>query len=104
MPITDMLVDSTANNELMSFMDGFFGCNKIVMPEGDISKTTFRCPGSIGTFEWSVMSFSLKNASVTYQRAMNVIFHDMQGHHVEEVYTLMILWLNLKESVSIWTI
>ena len=23
MPITDMLVDSTANNELLSFMDGF---------------------------------------------------------------------------------
>ena len=27
MPITDMLVDSTANNELLSFMDDFFGYN-----------------------------------------------------------------------------
>ena len=27
MPIADMLVDSTVNNELLSFMDGFFGYN-----------------------------------------------------------------------------
>ena len=29
------------------------------------------------------MPFGLKNASATYQRAMNAIFHDMLGHHIE---------------------
>ena len=29
------------------------------------------------------MLFSLKNAGAIYQRAMNVIFHDMLGHHME---------------------
>ena len=29
------------------------------------------------------MPFSLKNAGTTYQRAMNAIFHDMLGHHME---------------------
>ena len=29
------------------------------------------------------MPFGLKNASTTYQRAMNAIFHDMLGHHME---------------------
>ena len=29
------------------------------------------------------MSFSLKNIGATYQRAMNAIFHDMLGHHME---------------------
>ena len=29
------------------------------------------------------MPFSLKNIGGTYQRAMNVIFHDMKGHHME---------------------
>ena len=29
------------------------------------------------------MLFSLKNAGATYQRAMNAIFHDMLGHHME---------------------
>ena len=61
MPIADMLVDSTANNELLSFMDGFFSYNQILIAVEDISKTAFRCPGSIGTFAWLVMPFSLKS-------------------------------------------
>ena len=82
-PIVDLLVDSTANNELLSFMDGFSGYNHILIALEDIPKTAFRCPGSIGTFEWSVMPFGLKNSSSTYQGAMNSIFHDMLGHHME---------------------
>ena len=29
------------------------------------------------------MPFGLKNAGETYQRAMNAIFHDMLGHHMD---------------------
>ena len=82
MPIADMLVDSASNNELLSFMDGFSGYNKILITVEDIPKTAFICPDSIGTFEWLVMPFSLKNAGTTYQRAMNAIFHDMLGYHM----------------------
>ena len=82
MPIADMLVDSTANNELLFFMDGFFGYNQILIVD-DISKIVFRCLASLGTFEWLVMLFDLKNVGVTYQRAMNVIFHDMLDHHMK---------------------
>ena len=83
MPIDDMLVDSTANNELLSFIDSFFGYNQILIVVDDKSKTAFKCLGSLGTFEWLVMPFGLKNASVTYQRVRNAIFHDMLGHHME---------------------
>ena len=83
MHIIDTLVDSAAKNELFSFMDGFFGYNQILIVVDDISKTTFRCLGSLGTFEWLVMPFGLKNAGATYQRAMNAIFHDILGHHME---------------------
>ena len=83
MPMENMLVDSIANNELLSFMDGFSGYNQILIIVEDILKTSFRCPGSIGTFEWLVTPFGLKNAGATYQRAMNAIFHDMLGHHME---------------------
>ena len=57
--------------------------NQILITFDDISKTTFKCPGSLEKFEWLVMPFDLNNASVTYQRAMNAIFHDMLGHHIE---------------------
>ena len=56
---------------------------QILITIDDISKTAFRCPGSLRTFEWLVMPFGLKNADTTYQRAINVIFHDMLGHHME---------------------
>ena len=39
-------------------------------------KIAFRSPGAIGTYEWVVMPFSLKNVGATYQRAMNSIFND----------------------------
>jgi hypothetical protein len=53
--------------------------------KGDTSKTAFRCPGFVGLFEWVVMTFGLKNAGATYQRAMNLIFHDLIGI-ILEVY------------------
>ena len=83
MPIANMLIDSTANNKLLSFMDGFSRYNQILINVDDISKTAFRYPGSLGMFEWLVTPFGLKNAGATYQRVMNAIFHDMLGHHME---------------------
>ena len=53
------------------------------MAEEDIAKTTFRCPGAIGLFEWVVINFGLKNAGATYQRAINYIFYKLIGKIVE---------------------
>ena len=39
----------------------------------------FICPGFVRHFEWVVMSFGLKNAGTSYQRDMNLIFHDLLG-------------------------
>jgi hypothetical protein len=47
------------------------------MAEEHISKMTFMCPSFIGLFKWVVMTFFLKNAGATYQRAMSLIFHDL---------------------------
>ncbi|OMO95998.1 reverse transcriptase [Corchorus capsularis] len=83
MPVVDLLVDRTTQHKILSFMDGHSGYNQIYIAEEDVQKTAFRCPGVIGTFEWVVMSFGLKNAGATYQRAMNAIFHDMIGKFME---------------------
>ncbi|XP_050902196.1 uncharacterized protein LOC127112046 [Lathyrus oleraceus] len=76
MPVAEMLVDSVAGYEYLSMLDRYSGYNQIFIAKEDVSKTAFRCPGTIGTYEWIIMPFGLKNAGVTYQRAMNSIFHD----------------------------
>jgi hypothetical protein len=83
MPIADFLVNAASGHRIFSFLDGNAGYNQICMADEDISKTTFICPGFVGLFEWVVMTFGLKNASATYQRAMNLIFHDLLGIIVE---------------------
>ena len=83
MPVADQLVDATSGHKILSFMDGNAGYNQIFMAEEDIHKTAFRCPGAISLFEWVVMTFGLKSAGATYQRAMNYIYHDLIGWLVE---------------------
>jgi hypothetical protein len=75
----DTLSDRASGNKVISFLDNNAGYNKIFMAKEDMSKTAFRCPGFVGLFEWVVMTFGLKNAGATYQKAMNLIFHDLLG-------------------------
>jgi hypothetical protein len=56
---------------------------KSFLDEENISKKAFMCPRFVGLFEWIVMTFGLKNAGATYQRAMKLIFHDLLGIIVE---------------------
>ncbi|GKV05136.1 hypothetical protein SLEP1_g17178 [Rubroshorea leprosula] len=83
MPIADLLVDGVASHKILSFMDGHSGYNQNFIADVDVPKIAFRCPGAVGTFEWVVMPFGLKNVGATYQRAMNAIFHDMIGKFME---------------------
>jgi len=81
LPYVDVLVDSTANFALFSFMDRFSGYNQIKMALKDMEKTTFVTLW--GMFCYQMMSFGLKNAGATYQRAMVALFHDMIHKEVE---------------------
>ena len=64
LPHIDMLVDSTAGHPMLSFMDGFFKYNQILMAPEDIEKTSFITEW--GTYCYRVMPFGLKNAGATY--------------------------------------
>ena len=81
LPYIDILIDNMANFALFSFMDGFSGYNQIKMAPEDMEKTTFVTLW--GTFYYKVMSFGLKNAGATYQRAMVALFHDMMHKEIE---------------------
>ena len=68
MPVAEMLVDSDAGFEYPSMLDGYFCYNQIFIVDEDMPKTAFRCPEALGTYEWVVMSFGLKNVRATDQR------------------------------------
>ena len=72
LPWVEVLVDSTAQHQLLSFMDAFSGYNQIKMDEVDQEKTSFIT--SQGLLYYKVISFGLKNVSATYQRLMNKMF------------------------------
>lgn len=59
------------------------GYNQIYIAEEEVHKTSFKWPKSIGTFEWVVMPFDLKNTGAKYQRAMNAIFRYIIYHFME---------------------
>jgi hypothetical protein len=83
MPVAEMLINAAAGHKILSFMDGNAGYNQIFIALEDINKTAFRVPGAVGLFEYVVMTFGLKNAGATYQRATNYIFHELIGKLME---------------------
>lgn len=76
MPVTEMFVDSKVGHEYLSMLYGYYRYNQIVITDDDVPKTTLRCPCALGTFKWVIMPFGFKNVGTTYQREMNLIFHD----------------------------
>ena len=69
LPRIDLIVDTTAGHELLSFMDAFSSYNQISMDLDDQEKTSF-ITGQ-GTYCYRVMLFGLKNSRVTYRRLVN---------------------------------
>ena len=76
---------------------GKYSYNQIYIAKEDVSKTAFRCPGALGTYEWIIMPFGLKNAGATYQRAMNKIFHDFIGKFTKTYIDNVVIKLDAKE-------
>jgi hypothetical protein len=83
MPVAETLINVTADNKILSYMDCNADYNLIFMTPEDIHKTAFRVPGVVGLFKYVVMTIGLKNAGATYQRAMNYIYHDLISKLVE---------------------
>ena len=81
LPRIDLIVDATADHELLSFMDAFSGYNQISIDPDDQEKTSFVTVQ--GTYCYRVMPFGLKNAGATYQRLVNRMFQKHIGTTME---------------------
>jgi len=64
LPSIDCLVDGTAGNKVLSFLDAFSGNNQISMYDRDVGKTAFITEAS--NYCYQVMPFGLKNGGATY--------------------------------------
>ena len=95
LPQVDVLVDSTARHQLLSFMDAFSGYNQIRMHEDDQEKTSFVI--SQGFFCYRVMPFGLKNAGATYQRLINRMFSPQIGRNVQVYVDDMLVKSRMEE-------
>jgi hypothetical protein len=72
LPRIDQVIDSTAGCDLLCFLDCYFGYHQIAIKEEDQEKTAFITP--FGAYCYTTMSFGLKNAGATYQRAIQACF------------------------------
>ncbi|GJU16658.1 putative nucleotidyltransferase, ribonuclease H [Tanacetum coccineum] len=81
LPFINQMLERLSGNEYYCFLDGFSGYFQILLAQEDQEKTTFTCP--YGTYAYRRMPFRLCNASVTFQRCMTAIFHDMCNDFME---------------------
>ena len=70
----EAMLQHATRSELMSMMDGFSGYNEVLVKEEEQFKKTFTTPW--GTYVYVRMPFGLINAGATFQRAMDVAFHE----------------------------
>jgi hypothetical protein len=68
LPRIDQIVDSTIGSAQLSFLHCYSGYLQIALKKEDQSKTSFIT--LFGAYCYKTMSFGLKNAGATYQRAI----------------------------------
>jgi hypothetical protein len=81
LPRIDQVIDSTAGCDLLCFLDCYSGYHQIAIKEEEQEKTVFITP--FGAYCYTTMSFGLKNASATNQRAIQACFKRQLNKNVE---------------------
>jgi hypothetical protein len=72
LPRIEEVIDSTTGRDLLFFLDCYSGYHQVSTKEEYQEKTAFITP--FGTYYYTTMSFGLKNADATYQRAIQAYF------------------------------
>jgi hypothetical protein len=81
LPQIDQVIDSTMGCDLLCFLNCYSGYHQIAIKEEVQEKTAFITP--FGVYCYMTMSFGLKNAGATYQRAIQTCFKKQLNKNVE---------------------
>jgi hypothetical protein len=81
LPHIDQVIDSTVGCVLLSFLNYYSEYHQIALKDKDQIKTAFITP--FGAYAYITMSFGLKNAGATYQRAIQLCHADQLHRNVE---------------------
>ena len=73
----DQIVNSTAECDLLCFLDAFSGYHQIKMAVEDVEKMAFQTP--CGVYCYTCVPFGLRNAGATFQRLMHITFGRQLG-------------------------
>jgi hypothetical protein len=89
LPHIDQVVDSTAGSVLLCFLDCYSGYHQIALHPHNKDKTAFITPHDI--YCYKVMTFSLKNAGATYQKAIQKCLKSQIGKAVEAYVDVVVV-------------
>ena len=92
LPLISDLLDSPCKAQVYSKIDLHHAYYLVHIANGDEWKTAFRT--HYGSFEWSVIPFSLTNAPMAFQRFMNNIFSDLSDICIVIYLDDILIYLN----------
>jgi hypothetical protein len=97
LPRIDQVVDSTVGSTLLCFLDCYSGYHHIALKVSDQDKTTFITPH--GIYCYTAMTSGLKNAGVTYQKAIQKCLESQIGKNVEAYVDSVVVKTTIKDKL-----
>ena len=95
----DDVLENVGGHEAYSFIDGFSGYHQIKIAQEDRHKTMFMMEW--GSYQYTVMSFGLKNAPTIFSRVVIATFKEFIHQFLEVYLDNWIVYSLLKEHVEV---
>jgi hypothetical protein len=97
LPRIDQVVDSTIGSVLLCFLNCYSGYHQIALKVSDQDKTTFITTHDI--YCYTTMTFGLKNAGATYQKAIRECLVSQIGDKVEAYVDNVVVKITVEDNL-----
>jgi hypothetical protein len=97
LPRIDQVVDSTAGSTLLCFLDCYSGYHQIALKVSDQDKMAFITLH--GIYSYTAMTFDLKNAGATYQKAIQKCLGSQINKNVEAYVNDVVVKTTIKDNL-----